>query len=157
MSFKSPKAKLRERLEASERGVVSVEFVILFPLIMLIIVALIEGGHLWHIKHTITNASREGARAAIVYHNPYDPTDNCPDGVQCRAKTAVNNYLNQFLPSGFWQVTVDPVPATYPQGTQNRDVTVTVTIPNGALLILDKIVPAFQNISIQAETTMRLE
>ena len=45
---------------------VAVEFVILFPLFLLIIVGIVEFGHLFYVRHTLTNASREGARAAVV-------------------------------------------------------------------------------------------
>ena len=48
-------------------GVVAVEFVILFPLFLLIIAGIVEFGHLFYVRHTLTNASREGARAAVVY------------------------------------------------------------------------------------------
>ena len=46
------------------------EFVILFPLFMLILVGIVEFGHLFYVRHTLTNASREGARAAVVYYTP---------------------------------------------------------------------------------------
>ncbi|MBW1991115.1 MAG: pilus assembly protein [Deltaproteobacteria bacterium] len=141
--------KARGRRQARERGVVTVEFALLLPLIVLILVGLVEAGHLWHLQHTITNASREGARAAIVFRKDYSPND-----VKVRAQNAVNNYLSNFLPAGKWQVSfpTEP-PATYQAGA---NITVRVTATHG-LLILDALIPAFQNISIEAETTMRLE
>ena len=50
-----------------EDGVVGVEMVILFPVLVLFIVGIVEFGHLWYVGQTLTNASREGARAAVVY------------------------------------------------------------------------------------------
>ena len=47
----------------------AVEFIILFPLFLLIVVGIVEFGHLWYVDHVITNASREGARAGVVYPN----------------------------------------------------------------------------------------
>ena len=143
----SPQKKFISKVK--ERGVVTVEFAILLPLIMLILVGLMEGGHLWHLQHTITNASREGARAAIVYKENYSQTE-----VETRAKEAVRIYLEKFLPKDppVWETTV-VAPATYASGS---DVTVRV-ITNEGMLLLDTIIPAFQGISVQAETTMKLE
>jgi Flp pilus assembly protein TadG len=45
--------------------VVALEFVILFPLFLLIIAGIVEFGHLFYVRHTLTNASREGARAVV--------------------------------------------------------------------------------------------
>lgn len=148
MDFEKTPGRCRPR---RERGVVSVEFAILLPLIVLILVGLIEAGHLWHLQHTITNASREGARAAIVYRQNYSQAE-----VRQRATQTVNAYLRNFLPEGKWTVTFpnpDEPPASYATGA---NLTVRVTATSG-LLLLDKLVPAFKNITIQAQTTMKLE
>ena len=67
------------------------EFVILFPLFLLIIVGIVEFGHLFYVRHTLTNASREGARAAVVYYYSDRPTGKL--GQKMTAKDAVDKYL----------------------------------------------------------------
>jgi Flp pilus assembly protein TadG len=132
---------------AREDGVVGVEFVILFPLLALIVVGLVEFGHLWYVRQTLTNASREGARAAVVFEvaNP----DRAAWATTV-ATNAVNQYLADTKFPGTWNTDVTAGAAT------GDPVTVTVTSPSG-LILLDKLLPAFNSITIAAETTMRLE
>ena len=49
-----------------------VEFAILIPLLLLLVVGAIEFGLVFQRKITITAAAREGARAAVVQVFPYD-------------------------------------------------------------------------------------
>ena len=53
-------------------GVSAVEFAIVLPVLTLFLFGIIEFGILFYDKAVITNASREGARAGIVYRFP-DP------------------------------------------------------------------------------------
>ena len=136
---------------AREDGVVAVEFVILFPIFMLILVGIVEFGHLFNVRHTLTNASREGARAAVVYTTATDRKKWAED----TAKAAVDKYLADTKFGGPYTVT--PVAGT---ATGNL-VTVTVTSDSG-LLLLDKVSgkvgDAFSKIkTVSAETTMRME
>ena len=55
-----------------EAGVSAVEFAIVLPVLILLLFGIIEFGILFYDKAVITNASREGARAGIVYRFP-DP------------------------------------------------------------------------------------
>ena len=54
--------KIRE-----QRGGAAVEFAIVLPVLVLLIFGMIEFSTLLYDKGVITNASREGARAGIVY------------------------------------------------------------------------------------------
>jgi Flp pilus assembly protein TadG len=128
-------------------GTVSVEFVILFPLLALIVVGLMEFGYLWFVRHTLTNASREGARAAVVYYVGDDRTT----WAQNTAQSIVNKYLQDINFPGTWTVTT-----TTTGSTPGDPVTVTITTPNG-LLLLDKFIPAFNGISVLGVTTMKME
>lgn len=151
--------KVITRLTNREDGVVAAEFAILLPVFLLIFVGLVELGHLWHLQHTVTNASREGARAAIVYTIDQG-TGQRLDCTQVTnvAKTAVTTYLSKF---GFpYSVNTDvttPLTGCNPSGTQDRNVNVKVTATGDLMILLDKLVPAFGSISVEAETTMRLE
>ena len=51
----------------NERGVSAVEFALILPLLVLIIFGIVEFGTYIYNLQVLTNASREGARAGIVY------------------------------------------------------------------------------------------
>ena len=49
------------------KGAIAVEFAIIFPLFLLLVAGVIDFGHAYFMKQTITNASREGARYGITW------------------------------------------------------------------------------------------
>jgi hypothetical protein len=51
-----------------QNGTAIVEFAIVLPILFLFVLGIIEFGALLYDKAVITNASREGARTAIVFH-----------------------------------------------------------------------------------------
>ena len=53
-----------------QKGLSAVEFAIVLPLMVLLLFGAIEFGILIYDKAVITNASREGARAGVVYTDP---------------------------------------------------------------------------------------
>jgi Flp pilus assembly protein TadG len=97
------------------RAAAVVEFAVVAPVFLLLVFGMIEYGRMVMVYQVITNASREGARTAVL------------DGATTTSvTTAVNNYLTAGAVSGA-TVTVSPNP---PSGAQNGDpVTVTVSIP----------------------------
>jgi Flp pilus assembly protein TadG len=136
----------KPRLWARQEGSISVEFVILFPLLALTVVALMEFGYLWFVRHTLTNASREGARAAVVFYTGGDRAT----WAQNTAKSTVDGYLQNIRFPGTWNVVTAP-------GTGTGDVTtVKVTTPNG-LMLLDKFLPSYRGVIVSGETTMKME
>lgn len=61
-----------------QKGVATVEFAIVLPLLIVLVFGIIEFSILFYNKAMITNASREGARAGIVYGfagGEYHPLD----------------------------------------------------------------------------------
>ena len=58
-----------------EAGASAVEFAIILPVLILFLFGIIEFSILFYDKAVITNASREGARAGIVYRYPERVTD----------------------------------------------------------------------------------
>lgn len=131
-----------------EDGVVALEFVILFPLFMMILVGLLEFGHLFYVRHTLTNASREGARAAVLYTSASDRVS----WAKTQATTTVNNYLNTRLPGVHWSVPTPVVSGS----TTGSTVTVKVDATNVSLVLGD-LVSAFQNLAVSGQTTMKME
>jgi Flp pilus assembly protein TadG len=137
-------------------GQAIIEFAFVLPLLCIIVLGIIEFGVLFYDKAVITNASREGARAGIVYRDPdgdgfYNahPTTDITN--------AVDNYLNGRLitfgatgPS--WTTQVLANEAISPGG--RVDVQVTYT---HRYLVLPNFLGFGNTINISAETIMRVE
>jgi hypothetical protein len=56
----------------NQRGITALELTLLLPLLLILIFGIIEFSIILYDKQMITNASREGARAGIVYNDPAD-------------------------------------------------------------------------------------
>ena len=137
---------------SSQKGASLVEFALVLPLLMLILLGIAEFGFLLYNKQVITNASREGARAGIVAQNPR-VSNGAIVGV-------VNTYCTgHLIPSGGSAGVTTSAPA----GTLfGQPLTVTVTYPY-QFLVFDNIVRAFfggtyvEGITLTAVTVMRYE
>ena len=71
--------------QKNERGAMAVEFALITPILLLLVVGIIEFGILLVNQAMLTNASREAARAGIVASNPR------PSG------TAITSIVNAYL------------------------------------------------------------
>ena len=69
----------------NEKGAAAIEFAIVLPVLVLLIAGIMEFSILLYDKAVITNASREGARAGIVFSHP----NPIPDA---EIQAVVNNY-----------------------------------------------------------------
>ena len=97
------------------RGAAVVEFAIVAPLLVLLIFGIIEVGRLVMVQQILTNASREGARRAVLEH-----------ATAAEVQTVADNYLSNSSISGA-TVTVDPIPLS--SLGFGESVTVTCSIP----------------------------
>lgn len=99
----------------NRRATAAVEFAIVAPVFLLLVFGMIEYGRMVMVYQVLTNASREGARSAVL------------DGATTASVTStVNTYLSSGTITGA-TVTVSPDP---PSNAQSGDpVTVTVSIP----------------------------
>lgn len=59
-------------IDKSERGAVAVEFAILLPLLLLLVLGIAEFGRAFNAQITLTNAAREGARVMAITNKPAD-------------------------------------------------------------------------------------
>ena len=57
------------RFRKSSRGQALVEFALVMPLLLILIIAVFEFGRAWNLHQTITDAAREGARKAVIANN----------------------------------------------------------------------------------------
>ena len=99
----------------NRRATAAVEFALVAPVFLLLVLGMIEYGRMVMVQQVITNASREGARAAVL------------DGATTsEVTTTVTSYLTSGSISGA-TVTVSPNP---PSNAEFGDpVTVSVSIP----------------------------
>jgi Flp pilus assembly protein TadG len=100
---------LVHRRRRNGRGQALVEFALVIPIFLLVLVAIFDLGRAVFAYNTLTNAAREGARIAIV--NQYKPT------IVARAKqqTAIVELNDPSVRVDFWQVNADGTPDTSSQ------------------------------------------
>ena len=132
-----------------QRGVAAVEFaLILIPLVLLVF-GTIEFSTLLYDKAVITNASREGARAGIVYSYP----DRIADG---EIVNVVNTYCSDYMISLGGDSSVSTTIARAGNASGD-DLTVRVSYVYRFLVLPNLIASLTNGITLQAETVMRME
>lgn len=137
---------------SNQKGASLVEFAIIAPLFFLIIFGIIEFGILIYDKAMLTNASREGARAGIVFNHPNPISDE-------EIKQVVREYCEAHLIS-FKSSSALNIPNPIRSGTPpNRWLTVTVNYPFHFLFVSNLLAWVGNNdlVDLQAVTVMRLE
>jgi Flp pilus assembly protein TadG len=115
-------SRLRQLLKPGrgQEGAAAVEFALILPLLVLLVLGAMDFGHRLYLQHIITNASREGARYAAKYTG----TAAAPTSTQ------VSNYVKLPAPNlnynGF-NLSNLTVSTTYAGTFPNKIATVTVT------------------------------
>jgi Flp pilus assembly protein TadG len=164
--------KTKKPLKISEsKGASAVEFALVLPLLAVLIFGIIEFGTLCYDKAVITNASREGARAGILF-NRYDhdgdpgtsPLVRVPaDEIKNVASSYCSNYLVTFAPTNTPpDIQVNPAD---PLSANSLDpLTVTVTYHYDFLVIPDLLIAFFSSsndfgsgVDLVATTVMKME
>ncbi len=142
-----------QRAAGRQDGVVAVEFIVLFPLLMLILLGIMEFGHVFYVRHTLTNASREGARAAVMYRagTTAERLSWAESTQPGSAIDTVNQYLNTRLPGIKFTPKV-----TATGGASGSPVTVRIEATD-VTLVLGDLVDALQNLKVSGQTTMKME
>jgi Flp pilus assembly protein TadG len=140
--------KMIKRLRC-QKGVAAIEFALILPVLMMIILGIIEFGLLMYDKQVITNASREGARAGIVVRSP-QLTD-------LQVQAVVNDYISTNLVS-FGSTPTSPVITINRTGMDfGDDLTVTVTY-NYDFLVLPNFVASLTGVqTLVATAVMKME
>ena len=131
-----------------QKGVAAVEFaIILLPLVLLIFGA-IEFTTALYDKAVITNASREGARAGIVYDDPRRSNSDIVD--------AVSRYCSDNMISlgGDSDISTQIIRGG---DTAGDPLTVRVTYTYNFLVLPNFITSLAPGITMEAETVMRME
>jgi Flp pilus assembly protein TadG len=133
----------------NQRGVAAVEFaLILFPLVLLVF-GTIEFSTLLYDKAMITNASREGARAGIVYSYP----DRIADG---EIVNVINTYCGDHMISLGGDSSVSTT-ITRAGNASGDTLTVRVSYIYNFLVLPNLMTSLSDGLLLQGETVMRLE
>ncbi|MDY0166200.1 MAG: pilus assembly protein [Thermoguttaceae bacterium] len=128
----------------NRRGAAAVEFAIVAPLFFLLIFGIIEFGRMIMVQQIITNASREGARVAVL--------DGATTG---EVDSKVANYLQGANIHRGASITVSPDPPD--SAGWGEPVTVTVTIPFSQVTWLPTPMFVGGDMQLSSSTTMRRE
>ena len=125
-------------------GAAAVEFALVAPLFIMLTFGMIEAGRMILVQQLLTNATREGARRAVL-----------AGATESAVKAYVADYLNNTsVPVSESDVDVSPVPEA---ALANDSITVTVTVPYANISWLPT--PAFAGglSTMSAAATMRYE
>ena len=127
-----------KRLE-NQRGVASLEFVLILPILLFVLFASVELSRAWFTMNLLTTAAREAARAGVVA----DPVN---------VQAAATARLNALLGAGNWSGTVQCNPSPCASDSQ---VQVNVSMP--FTTVLPNLLPMLGSITLQQTASMRYE
>lgn len=91
------------KCDTSRQGIAAVEFGLLLPILVLLLFFLIEGANAMHAYSTLVEASREGARLALIDGN----TTNVTAMVRALTSELDNDNLSTAVSEGTDTVTVE--------------------------------------------------
>ena len=98
-----------------ERGASAVEFGLIVPILLILVLGIIEFGHAFQVQGTLSSAAREGARAMALRNDPAQARD----AVQEAAGSLDPDITDD-------QISIDPAACPVAGGT---DVELTITYP----------------------------
>jgi len=141
-------------MKKNREGAAAVEFALVLPLLILLLLGVIEFSVLFYDKAMITNASREGARLGIVYDfDPVNDTNHPQDGeITACVETYCKNYLITFGEINDVSMLISRT------GDSSGDIlTVTVQYDYDFLALPGFVSELAGGITLEAETVMRME
>ena len=142
----------------NQRGAAAIEFAILLSVLVVLLFGIIEFSILLYDKAVLTNASREGARAGIVFVDPDDGSRLDQEQIGQIVNTYCANHLISF--SGdpenptVADIVTDPTDGS---GVAGNPLSVTVTYNYGFLVLPNFIGKLAGGINLTAQTVMRYE
>jgi Flp pilus assembly protein TadG len=118
MGTKSGAFLARKPRGAARNGQALVEFALILPILLILVLGLIDFARAWSAQHAIADAAREGARMLVVDNNV--PPDDARTAIENRLRTAR-------LDAG--RADIDFEPASGFPATPNGPITVTIGYP----------------------------
>jgi Flp pilus assembly protein TadG len=138
-----------------ESGATAVEFVLILPLLLALIIGLIDFGRIGFVQVSVTAASREGARFSSLYSSGITNIQTLNDFVQNSTPTVAR--VSQLDSQGSLSVTTTQCSAI--QSGENTSVTVATNfkwlLPVGLISILNPGSTWVQDFTISSTGTMR--
>ena len=140
---------------SDNKGVAAVEFALILPLLLLLILSLIDFGRLFFVQVSVTSASREGARYSSLFSNGSPTPQNVIDLVNASASGAAT--LSQLSSTATLTVTQ----AACSSATQNENTTVDVStnfkwlLPVGVIGLISPNSSLVNDFSISSKGVMR--
>lgn len=110
---------MRKRTAKGERGAAAVEFALILPVLLLLVLGIIEFGRIYNIQISLSGAAREGARYMAIHHSETNAATNARNSAVAAAPS---------VPLTAGSITISN--ATCATGTQ-----VSVTVPYTVTLI----------------------
>jgi Flp pilus assembly protein TadG len=101
---------------SGERGASAVEFGLIVPILLILVLGIVEFGHAFQVQGTLSAAAREGARAMALRND------------QAQAKDAVQAAAAALNP-GVTDAQISISPAACPTGATTQNVTLTIRYP----------------------------
>ena len=138
-----------KRKHSNQKGSAAVEFALVLPVLVVFVLGIVEFSLALYDKAVITNASREGARAGIVFGDP-PLTDGEISGI-------VGNYCQNRLITFGTPTQVTTTVVREGSGASGDDLTVQVQYQYQFLAIPRFITGITGGIQLDAQTIMRME
>jgi Flp pilus assembly protein TadG len=107
---------VRTKKLRGERGASAVEFGLIIPILLILVLGIIEFGHAFQVQGTLSAAAREGARAMALRND------------QSQAKSAVRQAASALDPD-ITDAQISISPAACPTGAANTNVRLTIDYP----------------------------
>ncbi|MFM0377034.1 TadE/TadG family type IV pilus assembly protein [Paraburkholderia strydomiana] len=149
-SFSGTRPASRRRGRRREAGVAVVEFGLVLPLLLLIVFGMVEFSIALYDKAVITNASREAARAGVMY--------KVPPLTAAQITTVAQNYASTYLIS--FGASPSPVSVAVDQSsgtTTGQPLKVTLTYSYSGVGLGTIVTQLVGSVPITAITTMNYE
>ena len=139
-----PISRTRKRFprKNGRQGAAVVEFAVVAPLMILLTMGMMEMGRVVMVKQLLVNASREGARMAVL-----------PEATSAEVQSAVEQELQA---SSIVGATVTLTPTVIESAPSGAPVTVAISIPAANVSWIPKPMFTFSN-TLSSSTTMRRE
>ncbi len=99
-----------------ERGSNAVEFGLVVPILLILVLGIVEFGHAFQVQGTLSAAAREGARAMALRNDP------------AQARDAVQEAASVLTP-GITDAQISISPSSCPAGTTATNVRLTIDYP----------------------------
>jgi Flp pilus assembly protein TadG len=132
----------------TRRGQALVEFALILPILMILLMGIIEFGRAWNVKQVLTDASREGARLAVVAGD-----------AATRTQTQVETRIRTVLAHAGVDSTAVAITWTNFEAEPGEITTVELSMPY-SFFVLHRLVALFTpdgTITLRTATRMRIE